>query len=80
MERKFKHTEDGVLKSLLQKKDVRVKGNCVQVLKSEIWDEDKGCLVPNPSWTGCVGNGTWGKIDFLVNHLGYTRIYVGKFS
>ena len=26
-----------------------------------------------------LGNGSWGKIDFLVNHCGYTLIRTSKF-
>lgn len=74
------HDEYSVLNSLKKKNDVRVTGMLVQVLKREIWSERSECLIPNPSWRGDVGNGSWGKIDYLVNHCGYAKLSVGKFS
>lgn len=74
------HDEFEVLASLKKKKDVKVTGTLVQILKSQIWSDKAQALVHNPGYTGDVGNGTWGKIDFLVNHCGYQKLFTGKFS
>lgn len=74
------HDESAVLLSLRKKSDIKVTGTLVQVLKKEVWSDKLNDMTPNPSWRGDVGNGTWGKIDYLVNHCGYSRIMVGRFS
>lgn len=80
-ERKF-HTEDEVLQSLRKKKDVRVNPTTkdIQVIMPKVFSEKAGGLIDNPMYAGDLGNGSLGKIDFLVNHLGYTKFSVGKFS
>lgn len=62
-----------MLKSLRKKHDVRV-------------TQTKDVLLLNGKSTKAVfqlqndlGNGTWGKIDFLVNHCGYVKRYVSEF-
>lgn len=55
-----KYDEISVVRALSKNPDVTItnKGNLkvVEVVKNSQW----------------CGNGTWGKIDFLVNHCGYT--------
>lgn len=66
MERTNKgYTEDQVLLDFRKKADLRVVGKQIQELK-----EGKGD----------VGNGTRGKIDFLVKFCGYTHFYVKDFK
>lgn len=57
-----KHNVDEVLRALRQKKDLKIQGNQIQILRN----------------SSDLGNGSWGKIDFLVNHQGYFRQFVAK--
>lgn len=68
MEKKNKgYTEEQVLYSLRKKNDIRVVGKQIQELSS---DRAKGD----------IGNGTRGKIDFLVKYHGYAHFYVNEFK
>lgn len=72
MTRKFKHTEDEVLKALSKKRDVRVNRQSKEVYL---------LTGTNPHYpkSDDLGNSSWGKIDFLVNHCGYRKIPTDKF-
>ena len=74
-----KHQVDEVLRSLRTKKDVRIIGNEIQVLKNQVFSEKLDKLIDNPQKQNDLGNGTWGKIDFLVNHNGFRLIRVPQF-
>jgi hypothetical protein len=74
-----KHTEDEVLKALRYKKDVRVESRYVYVLRNKVETKD-GSIVINPNKIFDIGNRTWGKIDFLCNHCGYTLLHTDKFK
>ena len=74
---KRKHSVDEVLKSLSKKNDVKVVGNSIQVLKAIVTKDGKD--VENPTYQGDLGNGSWGKIDFLKSQ-GYSFIFVGNFN
>ena len=74
---KRKHSLDEVLKSLSKKHDVRVLGGTIQVLKPEI--EKDGKIIENPFYQGDLGNGSWGKIDFLKSQ-GYKQYFVAEFK
>ena len=74
---KRKHSVDEVLKSLSKKHDVKVVGNSIQVLKAIVTKDGKD--VENPTYQGDLGNGSWGKIDFLKSQ-GYSFIFVGNFN
>jgi len=63
---------DEVLSLLRRKHDCRVTGKRVEILNGQ---GEKPANRQND-----LGNGTHGKIDYLVNHCGYSRSYVGKFS
>ncbi len=66
MEKKNKgYTEEGVIASLRKKSDVRILGKQIQQLR-----EGKGD----------IGNGSRGKIDFLVKYCGYAHFYVKEFK
>lgn len=66
MSQKRKHTVDEVLISLSRKKSIKITGNEIQILVGDKSNND-------------LGNGSWGKIDFLCNHNGYRRFNVIKF-
>ena len=74
---KRKHNVDEVLKSLTKKSDIRIVGNTIQVIKSQI--EKDGQLIDNPKHKGDLGNGSWGKIDYLRSQ-GYRYHFTGEFS
>ena len=63
-----KHSEDEVLRALRLKNDLKIEGNRIEVL-SEYSTKRKNDL----------GNGSWGKIDFLVNYCGYYTVFVSAF-
>ncbi len=63
---KKKHTLESALKSLSKKQDVRINTNGIFVLKNEKKQKHD------------LGNGSWGKIDFL-NKQGLRTIFVNEF-
>lgn len=66
MEKKTKgYVEDTVVRDLNKKSDLRIMGKQIQELRQG---------------KGDVGNGTKGKIDFLVKFCGYTHFYVKDFK
>lgn len=66
--KKSKHNEQDVLRSLKSKNDVHIAKNSrtVQLLEGSGRHHD-------------LGIASHGKIDFLVNHLGYRRYYTKKY-
>jgi hypothetical protein len=70
MENKSKYQLSEVLRSLNKKHDCFINGNEVLILngKSKRYPKKHD-----------LGNGSWGKIDFLVNHCGYRKYFVPKF-
>lgn len=73
-----KHKLDEVLKELSRKNDVRVSGTVVMVLSDKVID-NKGNTIDNPQKKNDLGNGSWGRIDYLVNHCGYGIVKVAQF-
>ena len=71
---------DEVLKSLRRKKDIRINGTVICILTDEVWDNKKNCLITNPEKSFDLGNGSWGKIDFLTNHCNYRIVKVETFK
>lgn len=66
MERKVKgYVEHEVVAELNRKADVRIIGKQIQELKDG---------------KGDVGNGSRGKIDFLVRYCGYVHFFVKDFK
>jgi hypothetical protein len=61
------HTVDEVLRSLSRKRDLKInqKTNHIFVLNGE---------GKHPK-SNDIGIRSWGKIDFLVNHCGYTQSF-----
>ena len=68
-----KHKMDEVLKALAKKHDCRIVGNVIQVLNGE-------SLEAKYQLSNDLGNGSWGKIDFLVKHCGFRQMYVVDFK
>lgn len=67
-----KHTMDEVVRSLSKKRDCKIdlKRQVIEILtKSE-----------KSTPTNDLGNGSWGKIDFLCNYKGFVKIFVTEFS
>ena len=66
-----KHNVDEVTRSLSRKKDckVNIAAKTIQILKSTA-----------SGHSGDLGNGSWGKVDFLVNYGGFTLNMVSKFE
>ena len=64
------HNLDEVLRSLSKKHDVKVdeRTSTISVLSKD-----------SPIRKDDLGNGSWGKIDFLVNHQGFKLLHVTKF-
>lgn len=67
-----KHTEDEVLKALSKKSDCRIKGKDIFVLNGK---SQKAQFIPKHD----LGNGSWGKIDYLTNYCGYRQMFVSEF-
>lgn len=63
-----KHTVDEVVRTLSKKKDCKID---VKLKVIEILSKNQ---------SNDLGNGSWGKIDFLVNHNGWTKVFVEDFS
>ena len=74
------HTKDEVLKALFKKNDVLVQDDIVYILKDKIFDVQQNKVIPNPSKQNDLGNGSWGKIDYLCNHLNYIVISIENFG
>jgi hypothetical protein len=59
---------DEVTRSLSKKHDVKIKGGLILMLQNKVVVKNKQGndeSVSNPEKTNDVGNGSWGKIDFL---------------
>jgi len=75
------HSIDEVLNSLNKKRDCKVdtENKVVEVLKLKVHDKNSLELIDNPKAKFDLGNGSWGKLDYLKNHMGYTILFVGQF-
>lgn len=72
-------SESVVLTQLSRKNDIRVdQTNTIKILSDKVINKD-GEVVDNPKKRFDLGNKSWGKIDFLVNHCGYSRVNVDSF-
>ena len=60
---KKKHTVDSAIKSLSKKRDINIVNNVIEVRRGKKSTQD-------------LGNGSWGKVDFLCNHKGYIQVFV----
>jgi len=73
------YSEDEVLKALRKKRDCRVSGKTIAVLKDEVFSPKAMDNIINPIKSFDMGNGTWGKIDFLTKKCGYYVWFTDKF-
>ena len=80
-----RYSADEVIRQLSKKNDVQIvkevskfRAGMVLVLKNKIINS-KGETVDNPKKKYDLGNSSWGKIDFLVNHCNFGFSYVGQF-
>ena len=71
------YREDEVLNSLSSKKDIRIIRGEIQILSDYI--HIFGEKILNPKKTFDLGNGSWGKIDFLTKNCGYHICFIEKF-
>lgn len=58
------YDEASCVRSLSKKNSINIDGDCIEVIKNAT----------------DVGNGSWGKIDFLTKHCGYFYIFVHKLT
>lgn len=73
-----KHNVDEVVRSLRKKNDVQIDTNTktVSIIVSRVYIPALMKTINNPKYTGDLGNGSWGKIDFLTKYCGYSLIRV----
>ena len=71
------YREDEVLNSLSSKKDIRIIRDEIHILSDYIYTF--GGKILNPKKTFDLGNGSWGKIDFLTKNCGYHICFIEKF-
>jgi len=71
MSNKSKYTEISVLRSLAKKHDCKVVTNLseIQILTGNKQPKKND-----------LGNGSWGKIDYLINFMGYHKVRMHKFE
>lgn len=62
------HNEDEVIRSLSKKSDIRIDSESKIIKVLSKLDKDGN---PNKEAKNDLGNGSWGKIDFLRNYCGY---------
>lgn len=55
----MKHEEKQVVATLQKSRIIKISNH-------------KEISIPETSFTDKIGIGTWGKIDFLINHCGYS--------
>ncbi len=75
-----KHRLDEVLRALKSKRDLRIVNDEIQILNDMIWSQKLGGIIVNPAKQFDIGNGTWGKLDYLRKIHGYYIVYVDKFD
>jgi hypothetical protein len=75
------HTEEEVLRRLMKKSDVRVNPSSkrIKLLSNKVWSDKSEGYVENSNKKHDLGNGSWGRIDFLVRYCGYTTEKVESF-
>jgi len=78
--KKSKYSESEVLASLDRKQDVKISGRTILLLSREVWSDKLKGLIENRERKNDLGNGSYGMIDFLVNHRGYNKNRVNEFS
>lgn len=77
------YTVDEVLRDFRKKRDIKVIKDKIFILKDKIYIKDNQGrmeLTRNPNKAWDLGNGSWGKIDFLTNYNNYNIIRVKDFA
>lgn len=69
------YTVDEAVRILSKKNDVRIHGWFVDILTDKTLNKE-GKTIDNPEKRHDLGNGSWGKIDFLTKHAGFHIRYV----
>jgi len=72
---------DEVISKLSKKRDCKLfpEIKVIEVHRSHVHN-NKGELVDNSNFKGDLGNGSWGKIDFLTKYNGWVIIRVKSHS
>ena len=70
---------DEVLRKLSLKNDVKIEPSVQKIFVLTDKVDTKEGVMPNPNKKWDLGNGSWGKIDFLKK-CGYSVSYVNKFE
>jgi hypothetical protein len=75
------HTEEEVLRALHKKSDIRVIPNAkrIKLLSNKVWSDKSEGYIENANKKHDLGNGSWGRIDFLRRHCGYAVETVESF-
>lgn len=68
------------IESLKNKKDCEIDANnkIIFIVASKVFDIKKKETIENPKKQYDLGNGSWGKIDFLIKQHGFTIEYVNQ--
>ena len=76
-----KHNLDEVLRTLARKNDIRVNSETktIRILSDYVWNRKTGKDIINPKKKFDLGNGSWGKIDFLINYCDFGLYHVNEF-
>lgn len=74
-----RYTEDEVLRALRKKKDCRISGKTIAILSDRVFDKNKMDYVTNPAKVFDLGNGTWGKFDYLTKVHHYAIWHTERF-
>jgi hypothetical protein len=73
---------DEVLKSLQRKHDLFIDRSkqIIYILKNKVYSPKEGKLIENPLKANDIGNGTWGKLDFLNKVCHWHLFYISNFN
>lgn len=69
------YTIDEACAGLSKKNDVRINGSVIEILTDKITTKE-GNVIDNPKKRNDIGNGSWGKIDYLTKYCGFVLIRV----
>ncbi|GEM_PF-3369855 len=67
-----KHNVEEAIRSLSNKHDIKIDVNKKTIYIKPDFIYSQGQKISNPDKHNDLGNKSWGKIDYLVNHNGYT--------
>ena len=75
-----KHNEYDCIKQLDRKRDCKIASSgVIVILQNHIFIPKEGKTIRNPNKHFDLGNKSWGKIDYLINHCGYSMMRVDRF-